>query len=478
MSLESILNVFPNKTQFDAMNKSLNLIANKMGAYEEPLTWGAFRSAVRAGNIRDFVDVGSQVNVDHASILNITFNGEAITAATITNKDAFLEHAGTEFHDYEFVFDGAAWHYNEHPVSLTDFGISVTGTPAANDELYVHRTATVYAFDIEGINEEQPADETLEHNVSMLMHNVYTQINFDPPQFLYAVTATDWPNGMPAGTYNITCDRAAYNGGTTQDGTFQFTTTATIPVGGGIRHSAIGVYQSSSYTKAQILAGTFSTYGADTTTTIETGLATTEGNDGTSLGTTTAADPTYKSGNAMNFSQRQAYGSNRWSTSWLRQLLNSADATFVWHPATIWSRNITGTYEGYLHTIDPELRAVLAKTRTRYAKCIADGYGYEDIEDYVTLATMLDIYGSQNNGVYEGPVKADGTVIRKTYTSLWKNATQAEKIKYQGTTARSWWLGGPHPSRASLVRYVHASGALNGGDASYSVGVVPRLTIA
>lgn len=333
-------------------------------------------------------------------------------------------------------------------------------------------------FDVEGIDEECPAKPGLTHALSLIMHPVLSQMQFDPAQFLYAVTAAQWPEGMPAGTYTITLNHGAYNGGTTQDGTYAFTTTQTIPVGGGIRHSAIGYYQSSSYTKAQILAGTFTSYGADKVTTIETGLATTESDTGTSLGTTTCSDPQYKSGDYINFSQRNAYGSGRWSTSWLRQWLNSDEASFTWVPGTIWSRPSSGVTEGFLHTLDPELRAVLGKIKKRYALSIADGYGYEDIEDTVTLATMLDVFGSQNNSISEGPVSG-GEVKRTTAMSLWKNilTTNASRIKYQGTTARYWWLGSSNPSNALSVHFVYTSGALYGSNARSSNGVVPRLQI-
>ena len=348
---------------------------------------------------------------------------------------------------------------------------------SVGDQIVGKINGTNYDFDVEGIDEEVPANPGHTHCLSLIMHPVYVAQNFDPPQFLYVVTAAQWPTGMPAGTYTITLNSGAYDGGITQDGTYAFTTTKTIPVGGGIRHSAIGYYQSGSYTKAQITGGTFTTYEADKLTTLESGLATTESDTGTSLGTTTASDPTKKVGDYINFSQRQAYGSNRWSTSWLRQWLNSDEATFTWTAATIWSRPVSGSIEGFLHNLDPELRAVLGKIRKRYALPVADGYGYEDIEDYVTLDTMLDVFGSQNNSIAEGPVDGSGTVKRTTAMSLWQGSTNADRIKYQGATARGWWLGSSRPFFAYYERFVSTSGALDHDYASGSRDVVPRLQI-
>ena len=409
--MAGIETVLPNAAQFDAQNAILARIANKLGAYEEDMSWSALQTLVRGGSIGAILHPGDQLEV-------------------------------------------------------------------------LHGTSTTYDFDAEGIDEMQTVNEDLEHNLSILMHDIYTTVNFDVPQYLWACTAKSLAalgisgSALPAGTYNVTLDHGEYGGNTSADGTYQFTTTKEIPIGGGIRHTTVGQYLSSGYGVSHITGGTFVTYGADTYTVIEQNLTATAGSSGTNLGTATARDPQYKSGDFINFTERQCYGSNRWSTSWLRQLLNSEDAVLNWKPATIWSRNLTGQQEGYLHTIDPELRAVLAKTRTRYALPISDGYGYEDIEDYVTLETMLDVYGSDNNGIAEGPVTTDGTVKRTTYSSLWKDAVQADKIKYQGTTARYWWLSSTYPSIGDHERFVSTSGALNFYYANDSNGVVPRLTIA
>jgi hypothetical protein len=79
---------------------------------------------------------------------------------------------------------------------------------------------------------------------------------------------------------------------------------------------------------------------------------------------------------------------------------------------------------------------------------------------------MTEVYGSNNNNVAEG-----------SQFEYWKDTTNAAKIKYQGSTARDWWLRGPYPGFASYVRYVSSSGALNGYNASYAHGFVPGLCI-
>ena len=347
-------------------------------------------------------------------------------------------------------------------------------------------TPVDYDFDVLGIDEDEPVDENLSHVLTVQAHDVleYGSIPFDPAQYLFAVTAEacaeyGWPaTGMPAGTYNITLDHGSYTNTTVQDGTYQFTTTQIVPVGGGIRHTQAGFYRSDgAYTKANLLAGTFITYAADRTTVLEDGISTTEGSEGTNLGTTSASNPAYKVGNYINFSMRQASGYGRWSTSFVRQYLNSDEATMTFTPATIWSRPMTTLPEGFLHKLPDTLKAVIGKVRKRYALSIADGYGYEDIEDTVNIATMLDMNFGENNSISEGPVSADGTVTRETPYTHWTGAENAGRIKYQGATPRHWWLGSDYPSSPYIERHVNTSGALTVRNASDTYGIVPSLHI-
>lgn len=351
---------------------------------------------------------------------------------------------------------------------------------SVGDQFSAAYNGTAQNWDVQGIDEDEPVDPARSHVLSVQARKILTTCVFDPPQYLYAVTEEAWPDGLPAGTYHIVLDHGAFNGGVAEDGSYQFTTAETVPVGGGIRHTYIGSAQSgaSGYAKGNVLAGTFRTYAADGTTVIESGLATAEGGGGVSLGAATACDPQYRSGSCVNYTQRQMYGSNRWSTSFIRQWLNSDEEVMAFVPATIWSRPPGSAYEGFLHKLDPELRAVLGKVRKRYALSVTDGYGYEDVEDFVTLNTLLDCGGGKNNNIFEGAVDANGTVTRAAAYSLWKTRTaNADRIKYNGSSAAIWWLGSVLPSSANSERYVGSSGSLYYSDANTSRGVAPSLYI-
>ena len=314
-------------------------------------------------------------------------------------------------------------------------------------------------------------------------------VPYDPAQYLFAVTEEacteyGWPStGMPAGKYKITLDHGAYNNGTLEDGTYVFTTTQIVPVNGGIRHTTMGKSQTT-YATSNITGGTFTTYKADRYTTLQTGITCTEYNASTDtdaiyLGTTTAYNPTYKVGNYINFTQQVYYGYTRWSKSWIRQWLNSDEATFTFVPQTIWSRKHNYTGAGFLYGLSSELRSALGKVRKRYALGTCDGAGYEDIEDYVTLNTYLDIFAGKTNNIYEGPVDANGNVTRTTRYTYWTNHnTNAQRIKKYNGTATRWDLSSTSSINASSLRAVNTNGAATSATPyTTTYGTVPNLFV-
>ena len=271
-------------------------IANKLGAYDLPTSWPEFQAYVRSGRIGQVCPVGTKIQVDKESGVSTTING-GITAATV-NEDTFISaigHAGTAA--YEFIYDGSTWHHNGEDTELSLYGITYTGTAAANDMIVVHVQADKVEFTAVGINYDVPENTYLKNSITFWTSDLllYGSIPFSNPQKL--VSARE---AMAAGTYNITLDHGTYGGGTEEDGTYQLTTTQPIPAGGGIRHTTMGSWSGSGYSKSRITGGTFITYDASYNV-IEQGIVCTEGSGGTSLGTTTASNPTYRTADNLNF---------------------------------------------------------------------------------------------------------------------------------------------------------------------------------
>ncbi len=443
------------------------------------------RQFVRLGLLHNFVKVGDLIAVSKESGISTTVTG-GVTAATVT-ENTFLAKAGTaESHAYEFLFDGAAWHIEGEPAELADWGISITGTPAEGDAVVVHVQAGIVYFEAADHDYDVPADADRMHSFSMISRDIlsYGTIPFSSPQALKAIAADEFAGGMPAGTYNITLDHGAYNDSTSQDGTYQFTTTLPVPVGGKIKHSAIGKYQSGSYTKAQILAGTFTTYDASYNV-IETGLVTTEGSEGTSLGTATAETKSRMSGTHLNSTRRQGHGSNRGLHSAMRKWLRSSAAgagegqiASWWSASDEFDMPVKTTLPGFLHGMDPEFVACIGPVRKRtylHAWDRTDSTAYEDTVETVFQVSMTELGYGNNDGVAECSPKNDGTINKTGAYALYVGATNADRIKRQGGTARYYFHRSPYPSSASIVRDSRTDGSLYNRSADNTDGVVAGL---
>ena len=259
-----------------ASAEAIMKIGNKMGAYDLPRSWQELQMHIQSGTVRQICPVGTKLLVDKESGVSATVNG-SITGATV-NEDTFIEaigHSGTAA--YEFIYDGSVWHHNGEDVELINYGITVTGTPAADDTVVVHVQASKIEFDVVDIDYDVPVNDALEHTLALWTSDLllYGSIPFCSPQKLVSVR-----EALPAGTYNITLDHGCYDGTTVEDSTYQFTTTREIPAGGGIRHTTMGGWLTSGYGISHVSRGTFITSDADYNI-IEQGLTTTGGTSGT-----------------------------------------------------------------------------------------------------------------------------------------------------------------------------------------------------
>ena len=340
-------------------------------------------------------------------------------------------------------------------------------------------------WDVLDYDKHELVDTDTTKTMCVGMHNIfiYGTMPFCASQLMY------WSeNGLPAGTYKLTLDHAQYGGGTVYDGTYMFTLTKAIPADGGFRHTKpVGGWQSS-YAKADILGNYITTYGARPQRSAIESRVTFSEYDGTTectdLGTFTARSRTYYTeddtvnGGKRNFTERQAYGSNRWRDSVYRQWLNSTAPAGTtgngvsnwWTPQSVFDRAPGGANSaGFLYGLDPSFVAAMGKVKVITALCDcdkADGATQDITYDKVWLQSMTEVFGNANNSISEG--------VRLAY---WNGSTDADRIKYHNGTARYWWLRSPNPADASYVRYVTSSGALISHGASNADGVVPACCI-
>ena len=316
-----------------------------------------------------------------------------------------------------------------------------------------------------------PEDES-KHSMTLMQVNVIYNRMFDQSELLWANTGD---SELAAGTYNITCLKADYNQDTKEDGTYQLTITKAIPAGGGIRHTQMGAWRSA-YDKSYVLSGTWTTYDADGNT-LESNLACTEGNSGTSLGTASVTQANIVNTiGRFNSTQRCAYGSNHWGESAIRQWINSsADANAWWKAQTPFDvKPSYANVKGYVADLDADFVGILGEVELTVAYNTLYNYDGNISGSYTTrdkffLASMTELGYGANNGVAEGSV-----------LEYYDGADNTDRIKYDissKTSARYWWMRSPHPWSAGHARNVVKSGALDFSLAFYGYGCVTACVI-
>ena len=231
-------------------------------------------------------------------------------------------------------------------------------------------------------------------------------------------------------------------------GKYEFTTTQTVPQGGQVMLVSF---------QDGYIPTTATTYEADRTTVIESGLPVT-----VSTGTSNLSP--------VNHQQRCRYGSNNYIESAVRQWLNDDKDTFVWTPQTNFDRPPTFAYPtaGFLKLLQPELASVIKPTtKTVTRNTITDGGGQDTFTDKVFLLSRVEVgFGTE------------GDTTGETVYEFWDGSTDADRIKVLGPSPRPWRLRSPHVSRAFYVRTVRPGGFLDYTPASSSFGLAPACKIS
>lgn len=426
---------------------------------------------IKAGMGARALPVGTQETIYKETAVSATHTGIGITAIAV-DEEAFLaaEHeSGNKA--YEFTYDGAGWKdQNGNAVELTAFGITVTGTPAADDAIVIHETATAIESSVLDHDYDTPTDPAIKHTMTIGMNNCFENRQFDAPEALVAC-----PEGLEEGVrVYVVGDHCAYDNSTSEDGNYGFTPTTRPGDVRYIRHTKMGESHSP-YSADKILAGKFVTYDA-TFTKIEE-VATDSGTTGTRLGTVTAESPTYKVGDNVNYTRRNFYGSGDYSTSAIRQYLNAVGLGW-WKQQTPFDfpPDNVAAIKGFLTGIDPSLRAHMQTVKKTYTKHTVDGGGLAVVEDKVFLLGMTETNFGANNDSYESSYGLNNTLKTVPY-AYYKDATNADRIKLLNSSARHWFLRGSYPSFCNNVRGVLVTGSLFNNYASTAYGLVAACVI-
>lgn len=437
--------------------EALEAMANAQNVNLNPETWADVQAIVRSGLAAKVFAIGDWFTVEKAKSASATVDGTGVTSASVT-MITFLDKVGvTRAGLYDFEYNGAVWVYAGEPVTLSEFGITASGTPANGDHIVVSLLTENLVFDVIGIDHDTPSDAQFTHSLTLGLHDCYANVQFDGTEALFYCETE-----LAAGTYNFTL-LAGYD--TTYGGgkTYQFTLTSAVPAGGVIMFPWGWQVQASTVK--------VSTYESRTATTAIESVSVAEGTSGTSL----------ESLGECNHTHRIRYGSNNYNESAIRQWMNSdgAAGTF-WVSKTNYDRppSWNASLNGFLYGMDKSFVDIVGNVKKLTAlNTLTDNTdaSFVETDEKFFLFSNDELYFATENGVDQGEPYA----YYENYSTLAAAGSGADsnRTKYLNGTARYYWMRSPHPWSATNVRIVYPDGSLNGGSAGGSHGAAPACCI-
>lgn len=278
------------------------------------------------------------------------------------------------------------------------------------------------------------------------------------------------PDGLAAGTYNVTLGAKWGDKDAQKNTTWQFTLAKAVPAGGSVAGFTQMPDKAASEWKA-------TSYAADGITTIET-VPITSGSGGTSLGIMQYAT---RNGN-LNSMQETGYGYNRWKYSAIRQWLNSAQPKGKW-----WTKqddwdiapSQLSQKDGFLCGLPADMIAVLKTVKVITLTNTANDNGVADITyDKVSLASMsqMNINMSKDEGAaHEYWQRRTNS---KTPLEPWK--TYPSMIRYSAanhTSPQFVFSRSASRGNASYVMSVNTGGGVSSTSAWNSITYAPLVFV-
>jgi hypothetical protein len=475
------------------------------------LTMDKVKALIRLGVAPNLIKVGDEFTFSESPSLATLIDGNtvenattAITALNCTLAIFVAKVGSSSGISKQFYYYGGAWHIDSitgDVVTLSDYGITYSGTAKANDYILVALSSSKFTAQVADFDHYTLKNPGIKHHMVLsLKQCIRDAQQFDNnPQLAIANTIAV----IPAGKYKVTTKTAGDND-RVADGVWVFTTSKDIPLNGGVWFDKIGNWYDGSVTKTTNFPTTAKTYAADHSTVLET-LSLTAYNsstdsDAVDLGTFSReydSTITYKTAYGyLNFARRVANGSGDYASSIYRQWLNATTDKATWlkiatifdiKPSNLWTDQVPG----FGCQMDTDLMGAIQKTKVTYYMCDSD-YNLMTALGLSVPPQYLNVDGVTVSGRtitcedYFFPLSIvevglgnqwNDDVAGNKVLALYDGATNKDRIKYFGTTAGYWWLRSPHPWDCHDAAVVNPGGSLNGYIASSSRAVVPACSI-
>ena len=366
------------QSQIDYLQKEID----ELGGKSVIQNFDVLGDMIQAGTSTDIIDAGDTIDFNWiASVLGTTTNGLTVTCS---DMDAFINGVGeAEESTYLFVYDGTSWTYNNETITLADFGLSVSGTPATGEVMTIRTTVSAISYTFTGYDDFTPADSSVLHNWCMEQTYAPDTKAYNTYESLFCVQAG---KSIPAGKYYL--PMRSYSKG--KD--FNVCFTLTEAIGGAMKVQARSTGYDSGAQPDTTGASISNTYKPKALNFVQFGTTTAVGTNApvTCLSDADAASGGYTNLNTLNVDandpvfvpgdfDKSALGNNCWPMCDLHQWLN--DDTMGDHFVPSYDNNIAASYNrgnGFLWGLDPRVKALIQYAEIKWTS----GYGNHDLESY------------------------------------------------------------------------------------------------
>lgn len=342
---------------------------------------------------------------------------------TITNLRNIATALGT-------TIDTSTWDGVQRAVRA---GVAPQLFPIGTQFVVQHSSLGAMIYDVVAHDYLKSAKNETAHTMTLMSHTLLPYKQYDNPEAFYYATYK-----LSAGTYNFSIATAVDNWSV---GTYQFTLTKELPVGGQLCISGQTI---TPLTQLGVLSYTNgSSISPIETVTISVGGA------GTHLGTL---------GGELNHLHRVAYGSNNYKESAIHQYLNSSQIVGeVWVPQTKYDRppSWASLADGFVRGLDATFSAIVGEVIIPCSTSIV----YESPDSTTSAGSpykmLAKFYLPSTTEIFGDVLGAnDESVMFPYYT----NAIATDRIKYQGTSPTIWWTRSPHQAGTNATWVVKANG--------------------
>ena len=413
------------QSQIDNLQNEID----ELGGKSVIKNWDTLGDLIVAGTSTDVISPGDTTELNWIeSVLGTTTSGLTVTC---TDMDKYIWGVGeAEEATYLFVYDGAAWTYNEEQISLADFGLAVSGTPRPGEVMTIKTTVKPVSYTFVGYDDFTASDENVPHNWCLEQTYAPDTKVYNTYESLFCIQAG---KSIPAGkwylpmrsyrsnkVFNVCFETVAALGGSTK---VQMRSTgydyANFPDTTGA--AIVNVYKPKAL--APVLYGTTTGAGATATITVLSDAdATAGGYINLETLNADANDPVFVIGDF----DKSALGNNCWIVSNIREWLHDDTLADAYVPP--YENNIASPYnrgKGFLWGLDPRVKALM-----QYADIYwMSGHGNHDVESYqkatgtapaTNAPTYYERSGIPGNRVYTAldPQPSSGSDVSSYYVRV------------------------------------------------------------